>query len=244
LAKDFKVIYYDQRACGRSAIPSPDSISMKFLVEDLEALRKDLKINTLDILAHSWGAVLAVHYARSYPGNIGKLILSNPAMLSREYDAEAARLSKAKTSKADSLKRAELMASGPMDLKKYNDFFLLSFKTSAYDPNNLQNLNLDLPETFPEASKALFSGLMKDPAALDNLYMALDKLNFPVLIINGKADIIPPASLERLQKNLPQAELATFERSGHFPFIEEGEKFIQVVKTFLQKKRASRPVKK
>src|SRR5688572_25681117 len=34
LQKNFTVVYYDQRACGKSSIPAPDSISLKFLVDD------------------------------------------------------------------------------------------------------------------------------------------------------------------------------------------------------------------
>lgn len=234
--KKFSVIYYDQRASGQSHVPSPDSISIEFLVNDLEELRKLLKIKKLNILAHSWGAVLAVHYALAYPGKIKKLILTNPAMLSREYDQEAAKLAKAKTSPEDSVHRAQLMASGEMDVKKYEDFMLLSFKSSAFDPTNLKKLDLNLPANFQEASKALFTGLMKDRAHQVDLYPRLSALKFPVLIITGVADIIPPASIEKLQSNLPFVSMQEFKQSGHFPFIEETTKFNQIVIQFLEQK--------
>src|SRR5687767_4673047 len=188
LEENFKVVYYDQRASGKSRIPSPDSISIKLFTEDLEALRKELKLNKINLLAHSWGAVLAVHYALAYPGSINKIILSNPAMLSREYDKEAAALMKAKTTPEDSIAKAQLIGSGTMDVKKYEKFFILSFKSSAHDPAKLAGLNLDLPANFSEANKALFSSLMKDPAQLDNLYNDLAKISSPVLIIHGEAD--------------------------------------------------------
>jgi proline iminopeptidase len=234
LEKNFKVIYYDQRASGKSAIPSPDSITIKFLADDLEALRKQFKIRKMNVLAHSWGALLAVHYAVLYPGKINKMILSNPSMLSREYDKEVSLISKERSTPEDSVRRAELMRSGPMDIKKYEDFFLLSFKVSTYDPKNLLKLKLSLPENFAQANKALFTGLMKDPAQQANLYDELPRLKFPVLIIHGQADIIPMASIDRLQKNLKKSRLITFEKSGHFPFIEESEKFSATVTGFLK----------
>ena len=246
LEKNFQVIYYDQRASGKSATPSStDSINMNFLVNDLEAIRKEYRIDKMNVLAHSWGAVLAVHYALAYPDHIKKLILSNPAMLSREFDQEATKLAKAKTTDEDSVRRAELMATGMRDVQNYEDFFLLSFKASAHDPKNLTKINLGLPVNFPEASRALFSGLMKDPATQRDLYFDLPRLRMPVLVIHGEADIIPPASLEKLRQNIPNVSYESFPKSGHFPFVEETERFNDVVKKFLsgekeKKKKASR----
>src|SRR6266850_676176 len=37
LARKYKIVFYDQRASGKSSIPSADSISLKFFVDDIEA---------------------------------------------------------------------------------------------------------------------------------------------------------------------------------------------------------------
>jgi proline iminopeptidase len=236
LEENFKVIYYDQRASGLSAIPSADSISIKFLINDLETLRQQFKIKKLNILSHSWGVVIALHYTLANPGNIKKLIISNPALLSREYDQVIAAMQKKRITAEDSLARVELMSAGEMDVKKYEDFFLLSFKSSAYNPKNLLKLKLDLQPNFAEANKALFTGLSKDPAQQVNLYNELDKLKFPVMLIHAEADIVPPASLEKMKNNLDEPTIKIFEKSGHFPFIEENKKFNDEVIRFLKAK--------
>ncbi len=234
LEKNFRVIYFDQRACGKSTIPSPDSISINFLVDDLEALRKELKIGKLNLLAHSWGAVLATQYALVYPQNVEAIIYSNPAMLSREYDQEAATLLKAKATKSDSVQRAEIIKNGNLDAPKYEELVRLSFRASAYEPKNMEALKLNLPENFLQANKVLFTGLMKDPRSSDNLYDSLTKLTFPTLIIHGASDATPMSSIERYRKNLKNHQFVLFNSSGHFPFVEEPEKFIAVVKKFLR----------
>jgi proline iminopeptidase len=206
---------------------------MSFLIEDLEGIRKVFNIKKLNILAHSWGTVVAAHYALNYPTHIKKIVFSNPAMLSREYDEEAATISKKKTTHEDSVKRAELMGSGPMDINKYEAFFIMSFQSSAYDRKNLNALNLNLPENFSDANKALFGGLTKDPAQTMNLYDDLRSIKAPTLIIHGEADIIPLRSINRLKGSLPNSQLVVFSKSGHFPFIEETERFNKVVKAFL-----------
>jgi proline iminopeptidase len=236
LEKKFRVVYFDQRACGKSSIPSLDSISMKFLVEDIEAIRKELKIEKLNLLAHSWGVVLATHYALAYPQRINKIILSNPALLSREYDAAAGELIKKKTSKEDSAARANIMVTGKLDVPQYDRLLHLSFRTSAYNKENIQKVNLDLPTNFLEANKALFTGLMKDPAQQANLYDSLKAFHFPVLLIHGDADITPMASVERIKSNLSKVELHIFKQSGHFPFVEETQRYTEVVAAFLKRK--------
>jgi proline iminopeptidase len=235
LEKKFTLIYFDQRACGKSAIPSSDSISIKFLVGDIEAIRKKFKIEKLNILAHSWGALQAVQYARAHSDNVDKLILSNPSMLSREYDEQAAQLVKKNTTREDSIKLAN-MSQGEMDARKYEEMFLISFRPSAFNKENVSKINLNLPKNFASANNALFTALMKDPTLGQNLYQSLSGLNFPVLIIHGDADVIPYESIERLSKELPQSELAVFKESGHFPFVEETKLFNATVGEFLRER--------
>lgn len=237
LEKDFTVVYYDQRACGRSAIPSPDSITLKFLAGDIEAIRNALGVNKLNILAHSWGAVLATYYAAEYPGHIDNLIFSNPALLSRAFDDQAAMLMKQRTTAPDSTDRAKILASGNLDQKAYEDLFKISFRASAYDPRVMSKLNLNLPTNFKEASAALFTGLMKDPAVATDFYEVLpvlEKHDARVLIIAGVADIMPVPAMDRLQKQLPRSKTIVFQRSGHFPFVEETMRYVEVVSSFLK----------
>ena len=237
LEKKLQVIYYDQRACGRSLTPSADSISMKLLVEDIEAIRKELKVEKVNILAHSWGAVLAAHYASQYPDRIKRFIFSNPAMLSREFDQEAAAIVKQKTTKADSVERASILGSGALDIKKYDELFRISFRISAYDRTNISKVKLDLPPNFLESNRALFNALMKDPGFNSDMYNVLPSFNFPVLIIHGQSDVLPPRSIERLEKELPNKQLIVFKKSGHFPFLEETDAYNDAVLKFLLLRR-------
>ena len=234
LEEKYRVIYYDQRACGRSTTPSADSISMKFLVDDIEAIRKEFNITKLNILAHSWGAVLATHYASQHPDKIQRFIYSNPTMLSREYDQEAAALVKRKTTPADSVERARIFGSGTLDPKKFDELLRISFRISAYDRANMSKLKLNLPLNFLEANRALFTGLSKDPSFNSDMYKVLPSFRFPVLIIHGASDVLPPSSIERLKKGLPVSTYILFSKSGHFPFVEETQRYNEVVLKFLK----------
>src|SRR6478736_882610 len=78
LSKKFKIVLYDQRASGRSAIPISDSISLKFFADDMDAIRKYLGVDKINLLGHSWGAIPVVAYGLQYPSKVKKTIFCNP----------------------------------------------------------------------------------------------------------------------------------------------------------------------
>ncbi|MFI5172085.1 MAG: alpha/beta fold hydrolase [Chitinophagales bacterium] len=67
-----------------------------------------------------------------------------------------------------------------------------------------------------------------------NFYPELKNINVPVLIIHGNCDIAPLEADQKLQESFPNATLNCFEKSGHFPFIEENKLFIKTVSAFLK----------
>lgn len=78
LAKENQTIIYDQRGTGKSVLKELNSktITMKAMVNDIESLRKHLKIEKWIVLGHSFGGMLASYYATLYPNNISMMILS------------------------------------------------------------------------------------------------------------------------------------------------------------------------
>jgi proline iminopeptidase len=63
----------------------------------------------------------------------------------------------------------------------------------------------------------------------------LNKITCPVLMVAGRHDpICPPEFSQVLDDSLPNSKTVVFEDSGHWPFIEEEEKFIEIVFDFLE----------
>lgn len=232
LHKKFKVVYYDQRACGQSAIPSPDSISMDFFSNDIEAIRKELKVEKISLLAHSWASVLAVYYAKNFPDRIHKIILSNPAPLSKEYEKEMATFIQKHTSQQDSLERTSILSKKEFNSVTFEKLFRISFRASAYKASAIENLQLNIPENFVLAQQALFTGLGPDLAQY-NFYTDVQSFKFPALIIHGEADGIPMTSITKLKDSISKSTVVVFEKSGHFPFIEETTLYSKTLSKFL-----------
>lgn len=83
----YQTIIFDQRGTGNSKLNklNTQTISMDLMVEDMEALRKQLKIKKWTILGHSFGGLLACHYFSKYSKNIDKLIFSSSAGVNMNF---------------------------------------------------------------------------------------------------------------------------------------------------------------
>lgn len=239
LARDHKLIFYDQRSTGRSAIAEmvPD-LAMENMVKDIHALKDSLGLDKINVLAHSAGTRLALNYVLAYPADVKSVVLVSPVPLSTEFTQAQMEVLKSKTRPEDEIIQDNIVNSQAFkegDPKVYEQLLKLSFKTSFADTANLSKLNLELPGNFLDANKMLVMGIQADRDAYNkDMYPLLAALKKPVLIIHGEADVIVPAADEKLKASLPMAELVTFSASGHFSFIEEPEKFTKTVSSFLK----------
>lgn len=80
LEKTLRMIYLDQRGCGRSGGNEDTSYSIDNLVKDIEIVRNELNLDKVILLSHSFGGIIAANYAYKYPQYIKGLILLNSTL--------------------------------------------------------------------------------------------------------------------------------------------------------------------
>jgi proline iminopeptidase len=87
---DFAVVTYDQRGTGQSTEPS-NGYGLDEHSADLEAVRQAVGAKKVHIFGHSWGGIIAVRYAASYPQNVRSIILmgSGPPTWKAAQDGQA-----------------------------------------------------------------------------------------------------------------------------------------------------------
>jgi proline iminopeptidase len=86
----------------------------------------------------------------------------------------------------------------------------------------------------PISSYAFISQLTADAINRTDITQVLDRIKAKVLIVVGLHDCFCPLLLsDRLHKGIPKSQLATFEERGHFPWLEEPEKFSAILNNFL-----------
>ncbi len=223
MAERRQIIFYDQRGTGDSPGADGRELSVATMVEDLEALRKHLKVDRIDLVGHSWGGILSMAYTTRYPEHVAHLVLvgsGDAKLTSHEYLFDKLYPDITATIPPDPSPAGQM---GCVAIDAYD-------RMSYYDQRN--QVQASGPDA-PRFSQETCTTVMLDAMSLD-LYPALAKIDVPTLVINGRFDAnVAPTVAWRISRAIPGAELAFFERSGHSPFVEEPEKFALVVERFL-----------
>jgi proline iminopeptidase len=86
----------------------------------------------------------------------------------------------------------------------------------------------------PISSYAFTSQFAADRAIPTDQTKSLDAIKAKTLILVGRHDFICPVALsERLHEGIPDSSLVIFEKSGHFPWLEETPAFFAELERFL-----------
>ena len=232
LADRYEVIYYDQRGSGNSQIkPDTSNYTIEQLVEELETLRRDvLKSEQMIVVGHSAGGASAQRYALKYPERVNKLILvaALPANGGQAFsgvimDAIFATLN---------VLGGNIPAADPVEAD--TRFAELSYKSALprlYDtshPETIQDFGYYSFASNREFTQSTWGG---------NYDEQLQQLNMPALIIYGAGDgsgYTGEARAQEMQQAIPGAVLARFDHSGHWPYLEEPQRFQETMNRFLQ----------
>jgi pimeloyl-ACP methyl ester carboxylesterase len=86
LARDFRVIRYDARGFGRSALPQPGEPYSH--VDDLAALLAKLDVRTPRLVGASMGGRFALDYAVTYPGDVRSLVVVDTVVSGWQWSPE------------------------------------------------------------------------------------------------------------------------------------------------------------
>lgn len=105
----YHMVYLDQRGSGRSGELKQDTLLIDDLVEDLEAVREFLALDTFTPLGHGFGALIALEYGRRYPQHVQKVVTVNPWIHMPELALELLKAAAEITGKPFEDPRAEIL---------------------------------------------------------------------------------------------------------------------------------------
>ena len=257
-----KVVIFDQLGVLRSeAIAENESYGMEYQIEMLEKMRKILEIERWSILGHSYGGMLAVLYAYTYPNSIHKIILECPSLyfedsakstveylsghINRLNDKQAIELCE-KIKSADYQDKTEVVWDLSTLLGYVTDmelrFYLHGISFEEYQMSMDTSDITD--EMWSKGERLLMKLLETQPASngslqkrvlmTDNFLPMLPKITAPMLLINGMYDpVCTKNQIEYIMNNVRNVTQAIFENSGHFPRIEEAKKYTNTIWSFL-----------
>jgi proline iminopeptidase len=234
IANSAQIIFFDLRGHGRSGgretLAQSDHAT---LCADAECLRGQLTRRPIVVFGHSYGGFLALDYALRYPEKVAALVLCSTAA-SATHAPTALQLA-ASRGMPEAL--AELQR-GLVEPAGSDAEFAASWRTVVplyfhrQDPHRAAAVFAETIFSAEGYNRAFFHWL----GGFD-VRERLREIEVPVLVLSGADDWIMPPQLagNELTEGLPHAEQVVFEHSGHFPFIEEPERFTEVVTIWLRK---------
>ncbi len=81
----YRIILFDQRGCGRSTPhASLEDNTTWHLVDDMERLRRELRVEQWQLFGGSWGSTLSIAYAEAHPAFVSDMILRGIFLLRRD----------------------------------------------------------------------------------------------------------------------------------------------------------------
>ena len=230
LATGRTLVYYDQRGGGRSSVARDVPVGWREQVNDLEALRDVWGLEHLTLAGYSWGALLAMLYAVTYPARVASLALISPAPAARaeRVGYEVALAARGNTPALQAA-RVALHASGlrSANLIAYNQqLFELAVAGYFHEPSRAHELT---PFRITgRTQQAVWNSLGDD----FDLRPALARLEIPALVVHGDDDPIPIASAAATATAL-RAPLTILPDCGHVPYVEAPEAFVSALDSFL-----------
>ena len=242
LADTYELIFFDQRGCGQSTL-HVDSTAMTIdaMVEDIDKVRDAYNLNTVNLMGHSWGGLLAMLYAIRHGDRLNSLILVNSTPPTSALRDSSFRIMAARTTPADSIREASIVQTAGFkhqDPSAVHEYFRLMFRGTFRNPHDEDELNLTFRPDYAERS-ALLKYLARDTTLRNyDLLSQLESISCPVLIIGGDYDMVPPASNEAIHRRISGSQLVIMKNCGHFPFIETPDQFFPAVRAFLEKVRS------
>jgi proline iminopeptidase len=234
LAKNHRLIFFDQRACGKStAEVDTATMTIKNLVEDIEALRQKLGLDQVHIFGHSWGGMLAAKYAIEYPLKVKSLVLCDAMPPSYDLWEEEEEIMEEQVTAYDSMVRESIEAQEGFkkhEVKWVDSLMKMAFKSEFYDTTRIAALKIKLPQDYFKRAK-IFEHVAPELFALD-ITMDLRKIISPTLIICGDQEPAVEISAPVYKQGIANSQLAVIRNCGHFPFIEQPLRFNLAVEEF------------
>jgi L-proline amide hydrolase len=236
------VIHYDQLGGGRSTLLADrgaDFWTVDLFLAELDNLLRALGISDeYHLLGQSWGGMLGAEHAISRPSGLRGLVLSNaPASMDLWVDESKKLRAQLPRETRDVLDAHE--AAGTI----YDESYLAASQV-YYDehvcrvvPNPPEVLKtIEYMAADPTVYNTMFGpneffcvGSLRPWSVIDRL----SRITSPTLLLSGRFDEATPATIQPFFDNVAGARWEIFEHSSHMPFVEETERYLDVVNGFL-----------
>lgn len=249
LTERHTVIFYDQRGAGRSTLPEDTStLNAEQQIVDLDTVRRHFGLETVTLVAHSYGPLLAATYALAHPEAVRALVFFGPVppylndFWQRFGTSIAERLDSAQVARmADANRR---LADPQADaVQACRDYWAVGMLPRLAEPERtLPLIRSDLCASEPAGIRfglTVTNGAVMGSYGAWDLREQLRSLPVPTLIVHGEEESIPMDMVEEWANTLPNGELLRVPQAAHFAYAERPEIVWPAVESFLARTRGA-----
>ncbi|MFF0413062.1 alpha/beta fold hydrolase [Kitasatospora sp. NPDC004745] len=238
LAAHRTLVLPDTRGTGASAASAdPAGYRVDRLVADVEALRRHLGLDRVDLLGHSAGGSLALLHAAAHPDRLSSLTLVTPSFaavgLPSDTGAEeviAARAGEPWHAGAVAAYRRVKAARSFAEAAPHRPAFE-PLMYGRWDGTARAHAAADPRQRSLTVSEHYYADYTPDTA---DLRRRLAALPCPVLLLAGELDLWPTAvSAAGAAALFPDAALTVQPGAGHYPWLDDPQAFTAAVAGFL-----------
>ena len=239
LADERTVVMYDQLDTGRSTRTNDTANwTLERFTDEIDCLRTALKLDRVHLLGSSWGATLAVNYARRQPTGLQSMLLSGPMLDAQRWVRD------------NEVYRQSLPAETLATLRRYEATG--DYAAAAYQQAVLQfyHRHLCRMEVWPEEVQRTFETgnndqlqfmwgptefLATGPLKHLDLTIALPVITTPTLYVVGEFDEAPPATAAEFAARMPRASTLVVPGASHMPHLEAPARFFPAARAFFSR---------
>lgn len=234
------IIYYEQRGCGRSEEPhSNDDYSIDLLTGDLLVIINELGIDKVNILGYSFGGQLAMEFTLRYSEKVHKLILQSPSVSPYERLAytqvQGFRQIVSGGEKVIVEKIAKSKSTIEEKLDKIWDIVHIDTvdKLLFYNTDNAKDMRHLWAKFGYENTGDMANALNKETRKIE-LLDNIKNIKNKTLILAGLYDRNVGLDLLRdIHSKIENSKFIIFDKSAHFPDLEEPIKYAKAIHNFL-----------
>jgi len=233
----YRVVWYDQLGCGKSEKPrSYQNYTIEQSADEVEAVRRSLRLGRVHLWGHSYGGCLALQTALSHPGEFLSLVVSSGFASTAEWVGELRRLiSELPTEKRMAIEECEPKGrfDDPIYREAIAEFTQRHFSDLRVIPYDvaITTRNNKIMKTMMGEPEALFT--MTGNLASWNVKRKLKQIRVPTLVTVGARDLVTPACARTIHRGIRGSRLEIFRKSGHDSLSKERDLYIETVRDFV-----------
>lgn len=245
LAKDRKVILFDQLGCGRSTrITDTTLMTVEHYVEEVELVRKALQLEDFYLFGQSWGGALAMDYYLKYPHEVKAIIFSSPLLSTDLWIKDADTLIATLPDSIQFLIR-ENERNKTFGSEPYKNAVKLYYSKFLWRKGPTQS-KIDSSAMFTGTNVYEFMWGPSEFTATGNLLhydrvKNLPEIAVPTLLLAGEYDEARPVTVKYFQSLIPASEFVEIKDSGHDTMNDNPQDANAAISQFIQKIDQSTP---